>query len=219
MNSYKITYVSGPSERAEAYVTERSEAAARKALQKSIGNHEIIDVELHETDVCATKAQERATLAKIKAMVEELGPRSYLATAFEGCFEIAEQNIDDDAAYSMQGRYDVLEESYRKLGSDYNALKTDLSHARRELEEAQEEIADLTKRQLPLPLHNTIYGLAVDELATARQRMERAAEIMAELGDTPQDIAFGNAVKEYRSAKTLRAACETILKGLEALTE
>lgn len=67
----------------------------------------ITDVELVATDVNATKAQERETLEKIKAMVEELGPQSYLKTAFDGIFEDAEQNIEDDAAYSMKARLET----------------------------------------------------------------------------------------------------------------
>ena len=44
----------------------------------------------------ATKDQERGVLQQIKAMVAELGPDSYIATAFRGVFDIAEENIDND---------------------------------------------------------------------------------------------------------------------------
>lgn len=53
----------------------------------------------------ATKDQEREALAKIKKIVEALGPQSYLATAFEGCFQDAEDNIENDFAFSMASRY------------------------------------------------------------------------------------------------------------------
>ena len=42
----------------------------------------------------ATKQQERAALEKIRKIVAELGPDSYIATAFDGCFEDAEANVD-----------------------------------------------------------------------------------------------------------------------------
>ena len=54
----------------------------------------------------ATKDQERDALAKIKKIVEGLGPQSYLATAFEGCFQDAEDNIENDFAFSMASRYE-----------------------------------------------------------------------------------------------------------------
>lgn len=84
MNSYKITYVAGEGETEQTYITERTEAAARKFFKKASDGREIVDVELYDTEASATKDQERETLEKIKAMVAELGPQSYLATAFEG---------------------------------------------------------------------------------------------------------------------------------------
>ena len=50
----------------------------------------------------ATKQQERNALSQIHKIVSELGEDSYLGTAFEGCFDLAEQNIEYDAAFSMK---------------------------------------------------------------------------------------------------------------------
>lgn len=49
-----------------------------------------------------TKEQERKALAQIRKIVEGLGENSYLSFAFEGCFEKAEQNIENDFACSMK---------------------------------------------------------------------------------------------------------------------
>lgn len=49
-----------------------------------------------------TKDQERAALAKIRKIVADLGENSYLGSAFDGAFELAEQNIEDDAAYTTR---------------------------------------------------------------------------------------------------------------------
>ncbi len=57
-----------------------------------------------------TKEQEREALKKIRKIVEELGENSYVGTAFEGCFRDAEDNIEDDAAYSMKSRFEYSEE-------------------------------------------------------------------------------------------------------------
>ena len=46
-------------------------------------------MELVAENTTATKDQEREALEKIKAIVESLGPDSYVGTAFEGCLEIA----------------------------------------------------------------------------------------------------------------------------------
>lgn len=69
MNSYKITYVVGEGETEQTYITERTEAAARKFFKKASDGREIVDVELYDTEASATKDQERETLEKIKAMM------------------------------------------------------------------------------------------------------------------------------------------------------
>ena len=56
-----------------------------------------------------TKEQERKALEKIKKIVDELGADSYIKTAFEGCFEIADENIEYDAAFSMKERAEIAE--------------------------------------------------------------------------------------------------------------
>ena len=56
-----------------------------------------------------TKENERKALEKIRKIVEELGENSYIATAFEGCFEIAEENIENDFACSMKQRREAAE--------------------------------------------------------------------------------------------------------------
>lgn len=58
-----------------------------------------------------TKDQERSALQKIRSIVESLGPNSYVGTAFEGCFEIAEKNIEDDFACSLKQQVESLEEA------------------------------------------------------------------------------------------------------------
>lgn len=57
-----------------------------------------------------TKEQERKALEKIRKIVEELGENSYVGTAFDGCFEIAEDNIENDFGCSMKQRAETAEE-------------------------------------------------------------------------------------------------------------
>lgn len=218
MNSYKVTYILNGEEHYD-HITERTEKAAQKRLKGIYKDAEITDTELTGTDVNATKEQERETLEKIKAMVAELGPQSYLKTAFEGVYEVAEMNIDEDAAYSFPGRVNILEEQLREMGSKYNVARSDVEVLRSQLDHAQEQADALKKQQLPVWLHSAVYGLASEELATSKARMEQAAETMAYYAEAPQDIAFAEAVKGYRAAKERREVCEQIVKGLEALTE
>lgn len=234
MNEYKITF-NHPGESSDTvHIIERTESSALRQLSKLYGKDvEISDTELVSTDATATKEQERESLEKIKAMVAELGPQSYLKTAFDGVFEDAEQNIEDDAAYSMKARLelqaqraiergyevDQLEAEIKKLHGGIDKLTQKDEERKATIIRLEEERDELKKHVLPIWLHSAIYSLVSEELATTRQQMEQTAETMACCADAPQDIAFTEAVKSYRAAKERREVCEQIVKGLEALTE
>ena len=117
MNEYRITYSTADGE-AEYSIIERSEAAAQKAFKAEHKGAEVSGIELTDTDAVATKRQQLETLEKIKAMVAELGPQSYLKTAFAGVFEDAETNIENDFGFSMKARYESAERKLREMGSD-----------------------------------------------------------------------------------------------------
>lgn len=212
MNRYKITYIVDEGETETAYITERTEATARKVFKTVSKGWEITDVELYDTNVPATKEQEHETLSKIKQMVEELGPQSYLATAFRGAFEDAEQNIEDDAAYSWYDRAEsatkraeAAEERLKELGGLVDSLKEQLR---------QKEIK-LAKYSLPADLYRDLWMFVTDEAKVSRERMASAADIMAEMADAPQDIAFTRAVTIYREAKERAQSCERMASALD----
>ena len=68
-----------------------------------------------------TKDQERKALEQIRKIVAGLGEGSYIATAFEGCFEIAEENIENDFACSMEQRAESAEKDAKKIGDALRA--------------------------------------------------------------------------------------------------
>ena len=225
MNSYKVTYLLNGEEHYD-HITERTEKAAQKRLKGIYKDAEITDTELTGTLATATKEQERETLEKIKAMIAELGPQSYLAAAFDGCFEDAEQNIEDDAAYSMKARLEIQAQQAAERAYEIDRLKADLAAAQSKVDTLQSQfdfasqhIKKLERQQLPTWLHGSIYSLVAEEVGIAQKQMEQSAETMAHYADTPQDIAFVNAVKSYRAVKEHRGVCEQIIAGLEALTE
>lgn len=86
----------------------------------------------------ATKEQERKALEKIRKIVEELGEDSYIGTAFEGCFEVAEENIENDFACSMKQRAESAEEKAKHFEASANYYST-------EHDKALEEISRLRK--------------------------------------------------------------------------
>lgn len=141
MNTYEITFKRVNGTIGSDRFTAATEAQARRDFQEVYrhGNGHITKVELISSDSPATKEQERKALEKIKKIVKGLGKNSYIGTAFEGCFEIAESNIENDFADSMKERYEQSKED-----ADYfNGIAT---HTSAELDKAREEIGRLRKQ-------------------------------------------------------------------------
>ena len=223
MNSYKVTYLLNGEEHYD-HITERTEKAAQKRVKGIYKDAEITDTELISTDASATKEQERETLEKIRVMIAELGPQSYLATAFEGCFEDAEANIENDFAFSMKSRVETAEEKARELGSQYNAAKMDAAHLKAQLDDtlaqlaaAQEQIAALKRQQLPEQLRRDLWVMVTDEAEASRARMAEAADKMAIGADNPGCVLFKDSVARYRAEKARAEAMEQRAAELDAL--
>lgn len=97
----------------------------------------------------SSKDQERKALEKIRKIVDELGPDSYVGTAFEGCFEIAEANIEFDFAGSMKSRWENEMVKSSALLETVEKLKDELSESQKdkdaELAKYKGEVAELEK--------------------------------------------------------------------------
>lgn len=85
----------------------------------------------------ATKEQELKALDKIAEIVAELGKDSYIGTAFEGCFAIAEENIDNDFLGSMRQKYERASEE----AADFEAQA---SEHRKQVERLTAQVERLT---------------------------------------------------------------------------
>lgn len=105
----------------------------------------------------ATKEQERKALDKIKKIVYELGEESYIGTAFLGCFEIAERNIENDWWCSLNeyiGKCQILEQKLgslederKKLYSELDLQKHWVSSLEEQRDESNEEIQKLERKE------------------------------------------------------------------------
>ena len=89
----------------------------------------------------STKEQELKALETIKEILDNLGENSYVATAFEGCAEIAKENIEYDFATSMKDKYetavakaDTLQNSNAELKEEIDRLKSKIQILEQELD-------------------------------------------------------------------------------------
>ena len=76
-----------------------------------------------------TKEQEIKALEQIKKIVKRLGEGSYVGTAFEGCFEIAEENIRNDFGCSMKQKLQSASAEVKHLKANVQRLTSTLGEA------------------------------------------------------------------------------------------
>lgn len=100
-----------------------------------------------------TKAEEYKALEQIKKIVSALGADSYIAIAFEGCFEVAEGNIDNDFACSMKQRAESAERQAQQKIKEAEASKAEIKRLeginkemRRDLEGTEQTLANERKQ-------------------------------------------------------------------------
>lgn len=92
-----------------------------------------------------SKADERKALEKIRKIVEELGADSYLAMAFEGCFEVAEENIENDFGCSLYQRAEAADRRVEQVERENLKLHAALRDAQAKAEISHRQIEDLMR--------------------------------------------------------------------------
>lgn len=226
MNEYKITYsVNGRSFTANR--VERTEATARRAILKEFkasGSHadvEVTDIELLRDDACATKAQERETLEAIRKMVAELGPQSYVATAFEGCFEDAEQNIECDFAFSQKQVADAATEKVTELEARVKELEgklaQEIAEKQRARDEAQAIIKKLEAKSLSSEDLERVVSVLNDRMSEAEEMAGKEAAEIVRLADDPASPEFRRAVAMNRNHSTYAKSLRELLGRVDAI--
>ena len=127
-----------------------------------------------------TKNDERKALEQIKKIIEKLGEDSYIAVAFEGCFEIAEENIDNDMACSMKQRYDMADKEAwdaQRSNKELRDVNVELS---KHMDMLKEEID--TKDQM-LEHERSMKRELKKELDQADREIETQSDIIEKLNE------------------------------------
>ena len=138
-----------------------------------------------------TKEQERKALEQIRKIVEGLGEDSYIGIAFEGCFEKAAENIDNDWACSWKQVAEC------ELNARCEAQRRE-KEARADYEELKNELEAL---RMINSKNNAELGLAKD---TIQQEVHRASE---------WNEAYNRAVDQtYKDAEKIEELEQEIMK-------
>lgn len=92
-----------------------------------------------------TKQQEREALERIRNILADAGADSYIGTAFAGCVEDAESNIENDWALSMAGRWQNAEHKLEAVRAEADGLRAEREAMRAELDKYNAEVEKLRK--------------------------------------------------------------------------
>ena len=163
----------------------------------------IQSMELIRADAIATKQQERDTLEAIRKMVAELGPQSYLATAFEGCFDDAEGNIENDFGDSMKRRWESAEKQITELEGKLRTAELNERDLRAAIEKSKADasttITALRGQVLSPDDIEDIRQLLSDRATAADETAEKYAAEIVEHADDPAGKEFQEAVRMHRT--------------------
>lgn len=157
--------------------------------------------------MAATKEQERKALEKIKKIVEELGEDSYIGMAFEGCFEIAEENIENDFGCSMKQRAEHAEKEAAKYKKMYEATAEDF-------EKAEKKIVALEQKNLTVAEAGAIKAILSSSRMEAANMADSSAQRIVELADNPDSTEFRQAVQDNRKSKKRLEDCDRLIQRL-----
>lgn len=210
MNTYKITFQRENGTIGSDCFTAATEAQARRDFKEVYrhGNGTITNVELVSEDAPATKEQERKALDKIRKIVEEIGGAdSYIGMAFEGCFEIAEENIENDFACSMKQRVEKAKkyaENFKRAAENFSA----------EADRLREENEKLKGKVLTTAEAGAIKAILHHAKLEAATVADRSAEKIVELADSPESAEFRQAVQDNRASKKRLTECDTLIQRL-----
>ena len=168
-----------------------------------------------------TKEQERQAIQKIRKIIEGLGENSYVGTAMEGVLEIADQNIEFDAAFSLKAQAEIAEEQLKKADAENMKLKELLGTAGKTAEELRSKLTEAQsmaeRRYMPDAMREKVVAIVSERKTESERNMMDAANRMAdgvgENGNTSQGMAQWAA--EYKENRKERVECANLLRMLK----
>ena len=120
----------------------------------------------------ATKQQEREALDKIAEIIKGLGQDSYIAAAFDGCLDMAEDNIGNDFMCTMKARAEEAQKEVasllvenRKQADGLQALSEAVAQKQKNIDGRDEQIANL----------NSIIKMQADRIKELEEGVESSA--------------------------------------------
>ena len=147
-----------------------------------------------------TKAEEYEALSQIRGILKDFDPEdTYIGKAFEGCVELAEENIRNDWLYSWKGRY--LDEQAKKC-----QLSDRLADLSKQLNYKDDAIARLEDAK------NQLESQIVGEALIRRDYEARIGQMESDYKALQISYEGLKAAKKQEAAAEVHALRQTILE-------
>ena len=149
-----------------------------------------------------SKTREYDALSAIGSILGDFSPEdTYVGKAFEGCVELAKENIDNDWLYSWKGRYLDEQAKNCKLSDKVEALTKTLNQkddAIARLEDAKNLLSkEIAQLYGTLDYKDETYKDLEDKFEEEHQKLEKSqAEIIRLKAKLYDVITAGEEVKE-----------------------
>lgn len=172
----------------------------------------------------ASKAQEREALEEIKRIIFTLGNDSYIAIAFKGSIEDAENNIENDWALSMYDRWQTAEakisdlEAQLRKANDHVSAAKDAVTAANDLADAYKTALDeaIAKSLTPDEIE-TLQHIVFEKRINNESENSAAAKAIVENADHPESEAFQTAVRKHRETTQIAEQLEALATRLATI--
>lgn len=155
-----------------------------------------------ETNVQASKEQERKALNQIRAIVESLGENSYVGTALEGCLDDAESNIENDFADSPYGRWQYAEKKLEEANAQIEEFKVKDAEKDRVIAKLGDKVAELVKNSIGKDDLETVITLTRAGMTETGADVEKYAAQIVAFADDTGTAQFCEAVRRHRQSKS-----------------
>lgn len=165
-----------------------------------------------------TKEQEKQALLKIRKIVDGLGEDSYIGTAMEGVWEVAEQNIELDAAFSLAGQKRALERELESRDQRIVELDGKVGKQRGEMEVLYKSMAEaqrlVRKWHITKEIYDEMVRIVQERKELEERQMKEAADswadsIDADGGTLAESKQQAEAYRQHR--EQWRICCDILL--------
>lgn len=237
MNLYEINVkgANGVNRKSKVYEINVDAAFKEAFIQGKIYGAAKLDdctIQQIQTNAGVSKDTEREYLGQIKNILDALGPNSYCAMAFDGCIADAEENIDNDSAVSMKGRWQTERKAHENIrksltekvnvqGQRIAELEAELQNARRMEGQARKEAAEFTialedtkKKILPANIAAELTAMLKKQADEAAKEALYYADRMTADVENSVPAGAANSAKRFREYRKAQVDALRLLGAL-----